>query len=217
MASRVEADLEERRTDRGRSTGGRFTATDLALIAAFAALTAVLALAPGVPVAGLAAPIVLQNLGVMLAGALLGWKRGAAAIALMILVGFLGVPMLSNGRSMWNVLGAPSLGFVIGYVLAAAVIGALVQARLPRAPWWWVLLACVVGGVVVDYAVAVPIYAARLNLSWWQTITAFAAYLPGDLVKAAIAAAVVPAVHRAVPGLTPPLRGGGLTPKLRRR
>lgn len=189
-----------------RARAARFSATDLALVAAFAALTAVLALAPGVPVAGLAAPIVLQNLGIMLAGAILGWKRGGAAIALMIGVGFLGVPMLSGGRTMYAVLGAPSLGFVIGYPIAAAVIGALVQARLPRPRWWWVFLACAVGGILVDYAIAIPVYAARTHLSWSQTAVAFLAFVPGDLVKAALAAVIVPAVHRAVPGLTPPLR-----------
>ena len=207
MGTRLDQHVDDRQADGSEPRRRRvFTATDLALVAAFAALTAVLALAPGVPVAGLAAPLVLQNAGVMLCGAVLGWKRGSAAILLMILVGFLGVPMLTGGRTMWNVVGGPSLGFVIGYVVAAGVIGALVQARLPRAPWWWVFLACVVGGILVDYAIAVPIWAARLHLTWWQTVTSFAAYLPGDLIKAGIAAVVAPAVHRAVPGLTPPLR-----------
>lgn len=205
MATRTDDVRREPRSAPGRSRG-RFSARDLALVAAFAALMAVLALAPPINVPGNPVPIVLQNLGVMLAGALLGWKRGAAAVLLLIGVGFLGVPMLSGGANMYTVLGRPSLGFVIGYPVAAAVVGALVQAKLPRVPWWWVFLACVLGGIVVDYAFGLPVMAARMGIPLEKALALNATFLPGDLIKSAIAAVVVPAVHRAVPDLTAPLR-----------
>ncbi|MCB1253229.1 MAG: biotin transporter BioY [Austwickia sp.] len=192
-------------TDR-RPRTGRFSATDLALIAGFAALTAVLAIAPPVYVPGNPAPITLQSLGVMLCGAVLGWKRGGAAILLMLLVGALGVPVLSGGRPVLAALQGPTVGFLIGYVVGAAVVGALVQARLPRAATWWVALACLVGGIGVVYLFGIPGMALRGNLSLPAAAAACLTFIPGDLIKAGIATVVAAAVHRALPGLTPPLR-----------
>lgn len=206
MATRVDAEPDARRTARGPSARGRFTATDLALVAAFAALTAVLAVAPPVYLPGNPAPITLQSLGVMLSGAVLGWKRGGAAIALMLLVGALGVPVLSGGRPVLAAFQGPTGGFLIGYVVGAAAVGALVQSRLPRAATWWFAVSCLIGGIGVVYLFGIPGMALRGNLSLPAAATACLSFIPGDLVKAAVATVVAAAVHRALPGLTPPLR-----------
>lgn len=188
------------------SRGRRFAATDLALVAAFAALTAVLAIAPPVYLPGNPAPITLQSLGVMLAGAVLGWRRGGAAIVLMLLVGALGVPVLAGGRPVLAAFQGPTGGFLIGYVVGAAAVGALVQVRLPRPATWWVAVSCVVGGIGVVHLFGIPGMMLRGNLSLPAAATASLAFIPGDLAKAAVATVVAAAVHRALPGLTPPLR-----------
>src|SRR5690625_7706614 len=69
----------------------RAPAGSLALIATFAALIAVLALTPGIGVGGVAVPITLQTLGVMLAGGALDARRGALARLLSTVVGIGGV------------------------------------------------------------------------------------------------------------------------------
>lgn len=206
MVTRVDEALGQQRSTRRGSAGRRFTATDIALVAAFAAFTAVLAVAPPVHLPGNPTPITVQSLGVMLSGAVLGWRRGGAAIALMLIVGALGVPVLWGGRPVLAAFQGPTGGFLIGYVVGAAVIGALVQLRLPRAPVWWIATSCVLGGIGAMYLFGISGMMLRGNLSLPAAATACLALIPGDLLKAAIATAVAATVHRALPGLTPPLR-----------
>jgi biotin transport system substrate-specific component len=78
-------------------------ATDLALVASFAALVAVCAITPPVPT-GVGVPITLQTFGVLLAGLVLGARRGAAAVGLYLVVGLAGVPVLAGGTGGPGVL-----------------------------------------------------------------------------------------------------------------
>ena len=89
------------RTPRRR---GRWNATDLGLIAVFAALVAASALIAAIPVGGLGVPITLQTLAVMLTGLALGPGRAFAAVGLYLLLGFAGLPIFSGGRSGLGVL-----------------------------------------------------------------------------------------------------------------
>ena len=139
-------------------------------MAVFSAFIAAMAVAPPIAIPGNPVPITLQLLGVMLSGAVLGWKRGAAAVALMLLVGTLGLPVLPAGRPVLAALQGPTAGYLVGWMAGAAVIGALVQSRLPRLPLWWSVVSCLVGGVLVVYAFGVPVTAARANLSLGQAL-----------------------------------------------
>ncbi|MCH8613811.1 biotin transporter BioY [Arsenicicoccus dermatophilus] len=178
------------------------TARDLALVAAFCAL--IVALVPvKVPVGG-AAPIVLQNLGIMLAGAVLGARRGFLAVLLFLVLALAGLPVLGSGARGPAILTGPTVGYALSYPLVALVIGWLVE-RAPRpVQAWQAVLAAVVGGLVVCHALGIPGMAwrsARLDLAG---AAAFAlTFLPGDLVKAVIAGVVAAAVHKAVPDLLP--------------
>src|SRR5450631_4516559 len=97
----------------------RLSSRDLALVASFAALIAVLGLPAGITVFGNAVPITLQTLGVMLAGSILGWKRGSlSVIVLLVLVGA-GLPLLSGGRGGLAVFFGPSAGYLFGWVFGA--------------------------------------------------------------------------------------------------
>ena len=94
----------------------------LTYAALFAALTAALGLMPRIDlVAGV--PITAQSLGVMLAGAVLGARRGALAILLFVALLALGLPLLSGGANLWAVLYTPRIGYVVGFPLAAYVTG----------------------------------------------------------------------------------------------
>ena len=77
----------------------RWNATDLGLIAVFAALVAGSALIAAIPVGGLGVPITLQTLAVMLTGLALGPGRAFAAVGLYTLLGLAGLPIFSGGRS----------------------------------------------------------------------------------------------------------------------
>lgn len=183
----------------------RWGAQDLALVATFAALIAVLGMPGGIFVAGLAVPITLQTLGVALAGAVLGAKRGAAAVLLLLLLCLIGLPVLSGGRGGPSAFAGASVGYIVAWPLAAALIGFLVQARLPRPTFWWVLVACVAGSVII-HALGIPGMMFRGNLDFSAAVKADAVFLPGDVIKTIVAASIATTLHRANPALTPPLR-----------
>src|ERR1035437_3620989 len=182
----------------------RLSSRDLALVASFAALIAVLGLPGGVPVFGNAVPVTLQSMGIMLAGSILGWKRGALSVLVLLVLVAPGVPLPSGGRGALGVFAGPSFGSLIGWVLGAAVIGWLVQLKLPVYPMWWGALANVIGGIGVVYLVGVPAQAAVTHTSVWVAAVASLVFLPGDALKVVIATAVASAVHRGYPGITAP-------------
>jgi len=182
----------------------RMSSRDLALVASFAALIAVLGLPGSISVFGSAVPITLQSMGVMLAGSILGWKRGALSVLVLLVLVAAGLPLLAGGRGGLAVFFGPSAGYLIGFVLGAAVIGWLVQKRLPAYPLWWGGLANVVGGIGVVYLVGIPVLAAATSTSLWLAATGSLVFLPGDALKVVIATAVASAVHRGYPGITAP-------------
>jgi biotin transport system substrate-specific component len=182
----------------------RLNARDLALVASFAALIAVLGLPGSISLFGNAVPITLQTLGVMLAGSILGWKRGALSVLVLLVLAAVGLPLLAGGRGGLAVFFGPTAGYLIGWVFGAAVIGWLVQQRLPAYPLWWGGLANAVGGIGVVYLVGIPVQAAVTHTSLLVAAGTSLVFLPGDAIKVVIATAVASAVHRGYPGITAP-------------
>jgi biotin transport system substrate-specific component len=180
------------------------TIRDVVLIALFAAVIVMFGLVPAIPVAGVPVPITLQNLAVMLAGAVLGPKRGAAATAMLILLVAIGLPVLSGGRGGLGILLGPSGGFLIGFVAAAFVIGWLI-ARFGqgRGPGWQRaginILACVAGGIGACYALGIPWLAFAAGLPLEKAALGSLVFLPGDLAKATVAGLVAHGVRRVYP------------------
>lgn len=172
------------------------------MVASFAALIAVLGLPGSIHLVGNAVPITLQTLGVMLAGSILGWKRGAFSVLTLLVLVAAGLPLLSGGRGGLGVFAGPTAGYLIGWVLGAAVIGWLVQRRLPAYPLWWGGLANVLGGIGAVYLVGIPVQAAVTGTSVLVAAGTSLAFLPGDAIKVVIATAVASAVHRGYPGIT---------------
>jgi biotin transport system substrate-specific component len=179
-----------------RSLGAR----DLALVASFAALIAALTIPGAIPVGGFPAPITLQTLGVMLAGSILGWKRGTLSVLLYLALGAVGLPVFAGGKGGLGAFVGPTSGYLFGFALGAAVIGWLVERRLPAYPTWWGAFANIVGGILAVYAVGIPVLAAAAGLPLATALKVGGlVFLPGDLVKVVIATVVAAAVHRAVP------------------
>ncbi len=178
----------------------RSSARDLALIASFAALVAVLGLPGSLSLFGNAVPITLQTLGVMVAGSILGWRRAFLALVVFLALVAAGLPLLAGGRGGLGVFAGPSVGYLIGWPLGAAAIGWLVERRLPAYPVWWGLLANVVGGIGVVYLIGIPLQAAITGTSSvLATAVAATVFLPGDAAKAVLATLVAAAVHRGYP------------------
>lgn len=182
------------------ATRTRSTARDLAQIAVFAALIAALTLPGAINVGPV--PITLQTLGVMLAGAILGARKGALAVTVYVVLGLAGLPILAGGAAGLGVLAGPTGGFLLSFIPAAFAIGWLAARIRPHLKLLPLLVATVVGGVVVVYLIGVPWLAAVTGMPLDQALLVGAVpFLPGDLVKAVVAAGVAAGVHRAWPGL----------------
>lgn len=184
----------------------RSTTLDLVLIAVLAAVIAALGIVPPVPVGGLGVPITLQSMGVMLTGALLGPVRGMLSAAVVVVLALAGLPILSGGRGGLGVLFGPTGGYLIGWVVGALVVGLSVKfwairirPRVRRVVA--VGLSCVVGGIVVVYAFGVPWTAVVAGVGLTKAALLALIYLPGDLVKAVLAALIAVSVHRGYRGL----------------
>ena len=122
-------------------------------IALFAALIAVLGLVPKIDLAS-GVPITAQSLGVMLCGTVLGARRGALAVGLFLLVMLAGLPLLSGGRGGLGVLASPTVGYLIGFPIAAFVAG-LVTRRLRAPVGIAAAIGAALGGIVVLNALGI--------------------------------------------------------------
>ncbi|MGO4301142.1 biotin transporter BioY [Leifsonia sp. RAF41] len=176
----------------------RLDATDLARVAVFAAIVAVLGLPGGLSVFG-SVPITAQTLGVMLAGAILGPWLGALSMAVLLALVAVGLPLLSGGHGGIGAFVGPSAGYLFGWIVGAFVIGIIVHAGRRKPVWWRTFLGMVVGGILVVYAFGVPVQALVTRLPLDATAAMSLVFVPGDLVKAVIATAVVMTLVRAYP------------------
>jgi biotin transport system substrate-specific component len=182
------------------------TPADLTQAAVFAALIAALGLPGTITVGPSGVPITLQTLGVMLAGSILGPRKGALAVVLFAILAIAGLPILAGARTGLVSLASPTAGFFVGWLPAVIVMGALTAVMIPRYRVAWGILINVAGGMVVIYTFGTIGLMIRTDMSWWAALSTNGIYIPGDLAKAVVAAFVAAQVHRARPGLITPWR-----------
>ena len=184
----------------------RRSSTDLALIAGFAALIAACALLPAIQVGAGLVPITLQTFAVLLAGAVLGARRGFFAVLLYVAAGAAGLPVFSGGAAGLAVLAGPTGGYLIGFPLAAALCGFLVE-RLPRrsvatsVPL--IFLAGLVSSALCIHTLGIAGLVLRADLTWAEAFDVDKVFWIGDAIKNLAMAVVATAVHRAFPDLLP--------------
>ncbi|GHG92608.1 hypothetical protein GCM10012319_54250 [Comamonas sp. KCTC 72670] len=169
---------------------------DAALVLGGALLTASLAQV-SISVPGSPVPITGQSLGVIITAAALGPLRGSAALALYLLLGAVGLPVFADGANGFARLIGATGGFLVGFVPAAFLVGLAARRGLDRRPWS--AMAVFVGGQLLIFAIGVPwlILAARLSVTKALDV-GFLPFVPGGLIKAAIAAVLVPLAWRGV-------------------
>jgi len=157
----------------------------IALGAGVVALSAQIVI-PTVPV-----PFTGQTLGVLLVGGALGMRRGGTALLLYLAVGAIGAPIYATGDSGIDVIGGFTGGYLIGFVVAAMIVGRLAELgwdrRLPGA-----FVAMIIGTAVI-YAIGVPWLKFTAGIPWPIAVSeGMTQFLAWDLAKATIAAAVFP-------------------------
>ncbi|MFF5142047.1 biotin transporter BioY [Streptomyces sp. NPDC013157] len=165
---------------------------DVALVAGGAALTG-LAAQIAVPVPGSPVPVTGQTFAALLVGTALGARRGLLSLALYALAGLAGVPWFASGTSGVSV----SFGYILGMMLASAVVGALARRGADRGVLR--MAGTMLLGEAVIYAVGVPYLAYAADMSASAAIAAgLTPFLIGDAVKAALAMGAVPAAWKLV-------------------
>lgn len=172
-------------------------AMDAALVLAGVLLVAAAAQIQ-IPLGFTPVPISGQTFGVALVGAGLGARRGALSLLLYLAAGVVGMPFFSGGAAGASHLMAPTAGYLVGFIPAAALIGALCERRADRSPWR-AFLAMQAGSLVVFtcgvawLAISLGVGPVRaLELGWLP-------FLPGDLIKTALAAGILPTAWALLP------------------
>jgi biotin transport system substrate-specific component len=154
------------------------------LFSAFVALTAQVEI-PLWPV-----PLTLQTLGVLFTGAVLGSRRGALALLLYLTEGALGLPVFAGGASGVGYMLGPTGGYLVGFVVAAGVVGWLAQRGWDRR-LVWAAVAMVIGNVII-YVCGVAWLAVFLGDLWGALVKGMLLFVVGDLIKIAVAALTLP-------------------------
>lgn len=135
-------------------------------------------------------PITGQTLGVLLIGALYGPRRGPLAVLAYIAEGLGGAPVFAGGRAGLGVLLGPTGGYLVGFVFAAALAGALGGSHRPA----WLRLAAMLGASALIYVPGVLWLAVVSGGGLGAAVAGgMLPFLPGDVLKAIIAAGVTPA------------------------
>ncbi len=178
---------------------------DLVLTALFAAIIVALGLLPPISLGFIPVPITAQSLGVMMAGVVLGARRGAIAVLIVLLLVAIGLPVLSGGRGGLAIFASPSAGFLVGWIFGAFVTGYLSERLVNHGQSGLVqtvsfFLAAMVGGVVVLYALRYRLSRHRCPASASpKPSSARWAFIPGDVIKAFVAALLGRAVMAGYP------------------
>ncbi|MFZ4711971.1 MAG: biotin transporter BioY [Zwartia sp.] len=187
---------------------------DIVLIALFTALIVVLSLLPPIPLPLIPVPLTLQTFGVMLAGLILGPARAGLVLLLYVMIALLGLPVLPGGRAGLAVLAGPTAGFLLGMIPGAVVTGwltlllsgndklktvASLNNAIKQAPGWQIvryMLAAIGGGIILVYAIGIPWLALVTKMDLGKACWAMLVFVPGDLLKALIAALVAQRIRR---------------------
>lgn len=168
-------------------------ARNIALVvggAGFVGLTAQLAIPlPFTPV-----PLSLQTFSVLLTAAVLGSTRGVLSMALYVVAGMAGVPWFAQHHSGWSFA---SFGYVLGFLVAAALVGKLAERGADRTPLRAAGMMAL--GNLAIYAVGVPWLMVFAGISFPTAIAlGVVPFLIGDAIKIALAAGLLPATWKLV-------------------
>ncbi len=173
-----------------------FAVRDAALVIGYAVLVGLLAQLvirlPFTPV-----PITGQTFGVLLGGMALGSRRALLGMLLYVAVGLAGVPWFADHHGGFGVLGLPTFGYLVGFVVAAAILGVLGEHGMDRKPQ--LTLLAMVAGTVIIYFFGVTWLWNSLHVSLRTAVAlGLTPFLLGDAIKALLAAAVLPGAWKLV-------------------
>jgi biotin transport system substrate-specific component len=178
----------------GARVGASSRVVTALLVMGFATLTGLAAqweiLLPGNPV-----PITGQTLVVLLSGATLGLRAGAASQLLYVAMGAVGLPFFAGGASGIEVLAGPTVGYLAGFVVASALVGRLAERRADRKVS--TAVPAFLAGSAVIYLCGVIGLMITLGIGVAEAFTlGVVPFLVGDAIKAVAAGVLLPGAWR---------------------
>lgn len=167
----------------------------LTLCGLFAAIMAVCSIIT-VPLGFTPVPINLGTLGVFLAGGILGRKYGTISIAVYVILGAVGIPIFAGFKGGLGVLAGPTGGYIIGYILAAFVVGLIVDFFLKDdfgiGKQYLICVIAMVAGLFVCYLLGTIWFIVSTGTGVWASLVACVfPFLPGDALKIVAATLLV--------------------------
>lgn len=137
-------------------------------------------------------PFTLQTMTVLVVGAALGSVRGALSMLLYLVAGMAGVPWFAEHSHGWAM---PSFGYIVGFVFAAGLVGALAKRGADRHILSTVGL--MVAGSAVVYLIGTTWLAYDLGISATEAFRlGVRPFLAVDAIKIAVAALAFPAAWK---------------------
>ncbi len=158
-----------------------------------------------IPIPGTPVPVTAQTLAVLVVGSALGFRRGLFAAALYLLLGIVGLPVYAGHASGIDTFGtlqgglqlAPTGGYLVGFVVAAGLVGRLAELGWDRAPGG--ALAAMILGTAAIYLVGVPWLAASMGISLGEAVQiGLVPFLLGDALKIVVGAGILRATWLAI-------------------
>lgn len=156
-------------------------------------------------------PITGQTFAVLLVGSAYGALRGGATVLFYLAAGAAGLPLYAEGASGWDIVAGPTGGYLVGMLIAGALVGRLAEQRWDRS--FSSATGAMLLGSVVIYGCGLPWLSYKLGdlgvaNGLDDTLTAgLYPFVVGDLVKLYLAGALLPGAWRLVERMTGRSRG----------
>lgn len=141
-------------------------------------------------------PVTGQTFGVLLVGAALGSKRGAASLASYLALGTFGLPFFAGGTHGPDILIGATGGYLIGFVIAAYVIGLLAERGLERNMRTSIIPFLI--GTIIIYVCGVTWLTVFLGSFSKALVAGLLPFLVGDAIKLVAASLALPAAWKLV-------------------
>lgn len=175
---------------------------DAVLIIGFALVTAAAAQV-SIPLGFTPVPLTGQTFAVLLTGGVLGARRGALAQLLYVALGATGLPFYADGEGGWNAATGSTAGYLVGFVIAALIVGMLADRAQDRrfltaAPAFLAgsVVIYTTGALWLAHDLGVPLTAGVGEPS--AIAYGVAPFVVGDLIKAMLAGVLLPTAWTAV-------------------
>ncbi len=180
--------------------GTRLLATDLLLATLFSGLVAASAHLR-IPLPFTPVPITGQTFAVLFTGAVLGGRRAFLTLLLYLAEGIAGLPVFAGGLSGAIHIAGPTGGYLLSYPLAAGCAGLLAEHGWDRTPMRAACAMTLASGII--FALGVAWLAPFVGGIGSAIVRGLFPFLPGEVIKIALAAALLPAGWKLVERLQP--------------